>query len=288
MTDTALRRFEQPAPHTSAAALVLRWSARLLVAASWASAALFGLYILAFYGGVALGDMGDWNHILPRLYEPATPAATLAIGAHFVTGGVLLVLGPIQLIGAVRRHWPALHRWTGRTYVLAAAIAGVGGLGFILAKGTVGGTAMDLGFGLYGALMVVAAAEAYRHARARRFERHRIWAMRLYALAVGSWLYRMDYGFWQLFTGGIGRTADFRGTFDVVMCFAFYLPNLLVAELFLRARRAPDHPGFQLAAAGVLTLAALLVLAGSYFFTVYIWWPGILHGVAGQPLPGSA
>ncbi len=81
------------------AASALTWSARLLVAASWLSAGLFGAYILAFYGGALRGSMETWNSVLPRLYEPDTPRATIAMGAHFLTGGILLILGPIQLIG---------------------------------------------------------------------------------------------------------------------------------------------------------------------------------------------
>ncbi|MEI9851112.1 MAG: DUF2306 domain-containing protein [Sphingomonas sp.] len=219
---------------------LLRWSAVLLAAAAWVSAALFGAYILAFFGGVALAGAPErWNESLPRLHEAATPLATLAMGAHFVTGGILLLLGPVQLIGAIRRRVPALHRWLGRLYVLAAAVAGLGGLVFILAKGTIGGRPMDLGFGLYGALVTACAALAFVHGRARRIEPHRAWAIRLFALVTGSWLYRMEYGFWFLAMGRTGHASDFTGWFDVVMAFFFYLPNLAVAEVFIRARRAP-------------------------------------------------
>ena len=138
---------------------------------------------------------------------------------------------------------------------------------------------MSIGFATYGVMMMAAAAQAYRHARARRLETHRAWAIRLYALTIGSWLYRMDYGFWELFTGGLGSTDDFRGPFDIAMCFLFYVPTLLLAELFIRARRAPASPALQASAAAILGAATLLVLAGTYVFTVLLWWPGILHGL---------
>ena len=73
---------------------------------------------------------------------------------------------------------------------------GLGGLAFILLQGTIGGPAMNAGFCLYGALTVIAALQTVRHARQRRFEIHRGWAIRLFALVIGSWLYRMDYGFY--------------------------------------------------------------------------------------------
>lgn len=262
--------------------LLLRWAATALVVTVWISAGLFGLYILAFYAGALLdGQLEGWNQVLPRLYEPSTPAATAGIALHFAAGGVILVLGCIQLLGGVRARFPALHRWLGRVYVLASLLAGVGGLTFIVLKGTVGGTVMDIGFGLYGVLMIICALQTYRHARARRLELHRAWALRLFVLALGSWLYRMDYGFWLLLTDGWGHTDDFRGPFDILMAFFFYVPNLVVAELFIRARRGGASPGLRFAAAGVLAAATGFLLLGTYFFTAYLWGPAILDRLAG-------
>lgn len=258
--------------------ILLRWMCIALVATVWVSAALFGLYILAFYAGaLAQSDMNAWNEVLPRLYEPTTPAATAGIALHFAAGGIILVLGCIQLIGAVRVRFPALHRWIGRVYVAASLLAGIGGLTFIAVKGTVGGTVMNIGFAMYGVLMIVCAVQTYRHARARRLEVHRAWALRLFALAIGSWLYRMDYGFWLLLTNGLGHTEDFRGPFDMLMAFFFYLPNLLVSEAFIRARHSTASPALRLGAAGVLAAATGFLLLGTYFFTIMFWGPAILY-----------
>ena len=266
----------------TASAAMLRWTGMALVVTVWISTTLFGLYILAFYAGaLAEGEMARWNTVLPRLYEPETPAATAGIGLHFAAGGIILVLGCIQLIGTIRARYPALHRWIGRIYVAAALLAGVGGLAFIAAKGTIGGTVMDIGFSLYGALMVLAAVQTFRHAQARRLDAHRAWALRLFALAIGSWLYRMDYGFWALLANGAGHTQDFRGPFDRVMAFFFYVPNLLVVEAFIRARRTTAPPALQLIAAGVLAGATGFLLLGTYFFTKFYWGPAILGRLTG-------
>jgi len=260
-------------------------SARLLVAASWISGVLFGLYILLFFGGTAFAGVADrWDEALPELHDPAVPLAVLAIGAHFATGGILLLLGPIQLIGAIRRAVPALHRWLGRLYVASAGIAGLGGLGFIVSKGTIGGTVMNVGFGLYGLLMVLCATLAFTHARSGRMERHRAWAIRLFALTVGSWLYRMEYGFWFLTAGRVGHTDNFTGGFDMLMAFAFYLPNLAVAELFIRARRTQPGLAQRLGAAAVMLGASAFVTLATFVFTTRYWGPGMASGVTGAPL----
>jgi uncharacterized membrane protein len=266
----------------TASAALLRWTSIALMATVWISSTLFGLYILAFYAGaLAEGNLQQWNTVLPRLYEPETPIANAGIGVHFAAGGIILILGFIQLIGAIRTHYPALHRWLGRVYVVASLLAGLGGLLFIAVKGTVGGTVMDIGFSLYGVLMVLAAVQTIRYARAGKMETHRAWALRLFALAIGSWLYRMDYGFWALLANGAGHTDDFRGPFDMVMAFFFYLPNLLVVELFLRARPKSVHPAMKVVAAGVFTGATTLLLLGTYFFTKLFWGPAILYWLVG-------
>lgn len=71
---------------------VLRWCGRVLVAATWVSRAIFAIYIVAFFCGVALRGAADrWNESLPGLHNAAAPAAPAAIGVHFLAGGVLLL-----------------------------------------------------------------------------------------------------------------------------------------------------------------------------------------------------
>jgi hypothetical protein len=100
---------------------------------------------------------------------------------------------------------------------------------------------MDLGFGTYGALLALSAARAWQSAREGRFARHREWGLRLIVLALGSWLYRVHYGLWELATGGLGRAEDFSGWFDRVQVWAFFAPYLIALEwTFRRERRRRD------------------------------------------------
>jgi hypothetical protein len=250
------------------------FSGRILAATVWLSCGLFGLYILIFYAGsLVSGHAPRWNGVLPGLYDAAHPASTSGIGMHFAAGGTILALGFVQLLSQVRQHIPALHRWFGRIYVSASLLAGAGGLIFIADTGTLGGLAMNSGFGLYGALTMFAAVQTYRYARRRDIDTHRSWAIRLFALAIGSWLYRMEYGLWFLVTHKLGHTADFHGPFDAVMAFFFYVPNLLIAEAYLRG--GSERAG----AAGKLTVASLMIIAAgllgvaTYFFATRYWWP---------------
>ena len=266
----------------SVSAKSLRWSSVVLATTVWVSAGLFGLYILTFYASALYaGNLARWNQVLPRLYEPGTTTATSGIGLHFAAGGIILVLGSIQLLDSVRVRFPALHRWLGRLYVLSCLLAAVGGLAFIAIKGTIGGVAMNIGFALYGILMFVSAIQTYRSAVARNIDKHRLWSLRLYALAIGSWLYRMDYGFWILLTNGLGHTRSFSGPFDSVMAFFFYIPNLLVVEAFVRASQYKASPILRLSASVVLLLATGFLGLGTYYFTLYYWGPAIVNWVSG-------
>lgn len=279
---TALAQPVSPPRWTEAA---LKWAGVALAGVVWVSSAIFGAYILAFYGGaIPAGTMEQWNATLPKLYEAHTPVASFGMGLHFLAGATLLLLGPIQLVGAVRRKAPAVHHWIGRLYALAAFAAGVGGLTFIALKGTVGGLMMDVAFAAYGALMVLAAVETVRHAMARNIDVHRAWATRLFALAIGSWLYRMGYGLFFAVGGrdNPGHTAAFDGWYDQIMNWAFFVPPLIVAEMFIRARRSGASTAGRVGATVTLGLGALFVAYATFFFTAFGWGPAILmrFGVA--------
>ena len=70
MSSTTLDSLTSEIPDDRASARALTWSARILNATVWISAALFGLYILAFYAAALVdGDISKWNNGLPRLYE---------------------------------------------------------------------------------------------------------------------------------------------------------------------------------------------------------------------------
>lgn len=275
--DVHARRPDAP-PRPDWTRHLLRWSVRILTATVWISATLFGLYILTGYvAEAALGNAATWNELFPRIHSPRSTAANIGIGTHFALGAVLLLLGPIQLIRSVRERWPRVHRWIGWLYAGSAIVTGLGGLTFILLRGTIGGPPMSIAFGTYGALVVLSAVQAVRLARARQLERHRRWAIRLFALAIGSWLYRMEYGFWFMTMGkGAGHTSSFDGWFDLIMNWWFFVPNLLLAEALIRARRQAAPPWLRASTAGVMVLATLFLALGTFFFTAMAWGPMIL------------
>lgn len=192
-----------------------------------------------------------------------------------------MILGCIQLVDSVRSNYPSIHRFIGRLYVFASIAAAIGGLVFIFTKGTIGGLIMDIGFIGYGILTFITAIATIYFARAQNFDQHRAWAIRLFALAIGSWLYRMDYGFWFMVTDRLGHNSEFTGAFDYFMDFFFYLPNLLVAEIFIGRYQILRTDAAKYIAITGLSASSLFLVVATYFFTEKYWGPAIIEVVLG-------
>ena len=97
---------------------------------------------------------------------------------------------------------------------------------------------MDVAFALYGLCVLVCSVQTVRFARSRDFATHREWALRIFVLAMGSWLYRMQYGVWFAVMGDTGIGENFSGPFDYFQDFAFFVPYLLGVEVYIRHQRA--------------------------------------------------
>ena len=97
----------------------LRWSARswLLVAAI-GQAALIG-FILLFYGvRTVTGNFAGWND-KPLIdgYIAGDGAGNAVFAAHVLIAALVTFGGLMQLVPAIRRRAPALHRWSGRVFL---------------------------------------------------------------------------------------------------------------------------------------------------------------------------
>lgn len=114
----------------------------------------------------------------------------------------------------------------------------LGGLVYIGIRGTIAGPLMDIGFALYRALMLGAAVQTIRHARAGDVQHHNEWALRLVVLAMGSLIFRLHYVMWYILTDGLWSNEALTGPFDHVQYFAFFLPYLFMLEVWIRHRRA--------------------------------------------------
>jgi hypothetical protein len=153
---------------------------------------------------------------------------------HAGCGAVALLVGPAQLLPSLRSRAPTLHRWMGRGYIVACLASGAAGL--LLAGSTAAGPVAALGFGLAAVLSLICAGQAWRLAMARRFDEHREWVIRSYALIFAAVTLRLWLPLSQI------AHLDFMASYRAIS-FLAWAPNLAVAEIYLaRGRRRTPQP----------------------------------------------
>lgn len=263
-------------------------SALRAAAAGWFVVAVLGqwifvAYLLLFYGGSALsGDLDRWAQVLASGgIVPGDPLGNIAIAAHIGFAVIIMVGGPLQLVPAMRRRFPALHRWNGRVYMTTAVIVSIAGLYMEVARHTVGSDLQKLGTALDGILVIVFAAIALRFAIRRQIGLHRRWALRLFMVVSAVWFYRVGLMFWILLNQGPAGfdPETFEGPFLVFLGFAQYLIPLAILELYLRARDSRS-PGAKYAMTAGLVVVTLAMGVGIFGATMGLWLPHMHNAAA--------
>lgn len=126
----------------------------------------------------------------PVLPTDPTDAAFLAHRptgfVHVVAGLAMLALMPLQLSARVRQRWPALHRWSGRTFVLVGlAVSGTAAVMNVVFP-VVGGTLKVTVIGAMCVAQVATLALGLRAIRARDVARHRRGMVRAMGVALSA------------------------------------------------------------------------------------------------------
>ena len=199
-------------------------------------------WFVAYSAGLGLQALtSDAPSALSRVFVEGAGLANGVLAIHMIAGALLTVGAPIQALPVMRRRWTATHRKFGYVLFVLALVTGLGGLIYIALNGTIGGWWMSLWFALYGAAIIVSSARTIYYALAKDMQRHFAWATRLVILAVGSWIFRMHYVIWFSLTEGAGSNESLTGLFDRIQVVAFFVPYLLIAEVFLR-KSGPARP----------------------------------------------
>jgi Predicted membrane protein (DUF2306) len=237
---------------------------------------LFVYFIVAFYYSPTLqGNFEAWsrNKMLPHGYVPGDTIGNLMFAIHVLLAAVLTLGGTMQLIPQLRARFPAVHRWTGRTFFVTALALSFGGLFMVWVNGRSNNIFGALSISLNAMLIIFFSIMAWKSAMARNFAVHRRWALRAYIVASGVWFLRLGYMAWIIINQGpVGIGKNGTGPFDILWGFGMFLLPLAILEIYLRAK--DNGSSFaKFATAGGLVLATLVMGIGIFGAFNAFWRP---------------
>lgn len=208
----------------------------------WLAVLLTSLAVAVYAPGQYFTDtlsaLADNDTGLASTYADRPMAIQVAFYIHIVFAGLALLIGGLQFSKRLRRRAPRLHRWVGRTYVVAVMIGGVSAfvMSFFSSVALLG----FFGFGTLAVLWIWTTYRGYRSARDGDFAAHQAWMIRSYALSYAAPTLRM----WllillviQLPFGVDSATAAVNAYAPVP--FLCWLPNIVIAEFIIHRRGLP-------------------------------------------------
>lgn len=239
----------------------------------------FGAYIIAFYGtSTASGDLENWNEVLPHGYLEGDWIGNAVVGIHVLLAAILVLGGPLQLLPFLRSRAPRIHRWLGRIYLTTAMIVATGGFVMVWTRGAVGDRLQHVSISIQTIYIIGFALLAWHYARARQFDRHRKWAMRLFMVVSGVWFFRVGLMCWLVLNGGpVGfDPRTFTGPFLTILAvFVYALPvSLLLLELYFYAQKVRKRVAVMAVALLIFMVTALMAV-GIFGAIMGMWLPRI-------------
>ena len=173
--------------------------------------------------------------------------APLSLFLHALAGMLFGLLGPLQFVRALARRFGALHRLSGRAFVLAGMVMALSGLGLLLRVESIATHWLDAARAIFGLALLATLALGLRAAMDRRIEAHRAWMIRAYAVGMGGATVGLVMLPIYLLTGApvTGLAAD-------LVFIGWWLVTIILAEWVIRrpaqhwrrhaATLLPAHP----------------------------------------------
>lgn len=157
----------------------------------------------------------------------------LGLETHIAASAFAMLIGPFQFLKVLRSRLSGIHRWMGRFYIAACLVGGVAGSIIALYSG--GGLAAGLGFLSLALVWLFTTLMAWFSALRRDFAAHERWMIRSFALTFAAVTLRLyipsvlilQWEFWPAYR---------------IIAWACWVPNLVIAELWIALRRKPKRP----------------------------------------------
>lgn len=206
-----------------------------------AKAGNFAIWLVIMLLSVGVGGYALFHAFTGFVYLPLTNPMfdPWGLRVHVAASGVAMLVGAFQFFKPLRAKAPSLHRWTGRIYVLACVVGGLAG-GAIALSSTAGPVA-GWGFFMLAVLWVPFTLLALAAAMRRDFVAHERWMIRSFALTFGAVTLRLQLPLAGYMGAQGWIPSDFVWSYQYIAWLA-WVPNLIVAELFIASLRKPRRP----------------------------------------------
>ncbi len=182
---------------------------------------------------------------------------TYGIASHMMLMATMNVLAPVQLYFGFSGKNKPFHRKLGKVFLGCAFIGSASGWIYVLFNGS-GYNGIDTNSSaLYGIVIFYSAYRGLRAILNRQFNEHKEWAIRLFALGISSWLFRIIHANWAFLLGDFGANTMWK---QAIISYGFYLIPLAGIEVYFRLKKAgmlgwaPRYAPLLLAIAGGLFL----------------------------------
>jgi uncharacterized membrane protein len=165
--------------------------------------------------------------------------APIAWFAHVLAGAAFGITGPLQFIRALGHRFGALHRLSGRIFVVSGAVLGLSGLSLLAQVMSQRTPLVDIARGLFGLALLIALGLGMAAIRDRDILRHRAWMIRAYAIGMGLGAVALVFFPIYIVTGQAptGLASD-------ILFIASWLLTIALAEMVIRrsSRSTPRVP----------------------------------------------
>ena len=203
----------------------------------WALLAIILVYcfVPTFGGLLRVIELGGGPAIVPE--NPRAVADPLPVILHILSSFLFCTVGALQFLPSVRRHYPAMHRASGRMIAAAGCVSALTGLWmthFFAFPDELQGLLLYWARIALSLWMVGLIAWAVIAIRSRNVLAHSAAMLRAYAIGQGASTQTVLGIGWMVAVG----TEPLGPLRDGMMVFAWAL-NLLIAELLIRRMFAP-------------------------------------------------
>ena len=238
----------------------------------------FAAYVfLRYWQSAFLGQFERWNMAAPDLYIKGAPFRSAIFGLHAAIAAVVSLLGPLQVIPALRRYAPRFHRISGRIYVYFAFAIGLDGIILVWRPKAVGDKLGHLINSINALIILLCALFTIRTAKKRDIPAHNRWAVHLLLAMSGVWLFRVFLMLWlTINVRPVGFDPEtFTGPFLTILGLLVYIFPQVIIWGYFRSKES-QSAGLKLQFSLLLLLVTVGMAIGVFAAITRMWLPKVV------------